>query len=166
MIKSLKKTMTSVLTDISIEWLYPETKEILLSPVGATCLFPGDRLIGYSVVCDTSKYHTNPKSVSILRINYVQIHSLFDTISFPFMYQDKRRRYSMMRSNESTSSVFYHSQEEDAGKVSSESQGSHRENQVSSLFDSFHDTMSESSPVATEQDGMGIAQLGTGCNCR
>uniref|UniRef100_A0A673HH68 von Willebrand factor A domain-containing protein 5B1-like n=1 Tax=Sinocyclocheilus rhinocerous TaxID=307959 RepID=A0A673HH68_9TELE len=98
MIKSLKKSMTSVLTDISIEWLYPETKEILLSPVGATCLFPGDRLIGYSVVCDTSRYHSNPKS-------------------------DKRRRYSMMRSNESSSSVFYHSQEEDAGKVSSDGQG-------------------------------------------
>ncbi len=63
MIKWLKKSMTSVLTDISIEWLYPETKEILLSPVGATCLFPGDRLIGYSVVCDTSRYHPNPKSV-------------------------------------------------------------------------------------------------------
>ncbi|KAI7794448.1 von Willebrand factor A domain-containing protein 5B1 isoform X2 [Triplophysa rosa] len=130
MIKSLKKTMTSVLTDISIEWLYPETKEILLSPVGATCLFPGDRLIGYSVICDTSKYHSNPKS-------------------------DKRRRYSMMRSNESTSSVFYHSQEEDAGKVSSDSQGSHRENQVASVFDSCQDTMSESSSVATEQDAMG-----------
>uniref|UniRef100_A0A672NRG8 von Willebrand factor A domain containing 5B1 n=1 Tax=Sinocyclocheilus grahami TaxID=75366 RepID=A0A672NRG8_SINGR len=64
MIKSLKKSMTSVLTDISIEWLYPETKEILLSPVGVSCLFPGDRLIGYSVVCDTSRYHSNPKSVS------------------------------------------------------------------------------------------------------
>uniref|UniRef100_A0A671QYV9 von Willebrand factor A domain containing 5B1 n=1 Tax=Sinocyclocheilus anshuiensis TaxID=1608454 RepID=A0A671QYV9_9TELE len=98
MIKSLKKSMTSVLTDISIEWLYPETKEILLSPVGVSCLFPGDRLIGYSVVCDTSRYHSNPKS-------------------------DKRKRYSMMRSNESASSVFYHSQEEDAGKVSSDGQG-------------------------------------------
>ncbi|XP_016103404.1 von Willebrand factor A domain-containing protein 5B1-like [Sinocyclocheilus grahami] len=129
MIKSLKKSMTSVLTDISIEWLYPETKEILLSPVGATCLFPGDRLIGYSVVCDTSRYHSNPKS-------------------------DKRRRYSMMRSNESASSVFYHSQEEDAGKVS-DGQGPHRDNQVGSLFDGCQETMSESSPVATEQDIMG-----------
>ncbi|RXN10028.1 von Willebrand factor A domain-containing 5B1 [Labeo rohita] len=128
MIKSLKKSMTSVLTDISIEWLYPETKEILLSPVGATCLFPGDRLIGYSVVCDTSRYHSNPKS-------------------------DKRRRYSMMRSNESASSVFYHSQEEDAGKVPSDGQGPHRDNQVGSLFDGCQET--ESSPIATEQDIMG-----------
>nr|XP_055045072.1 von Willebrand factor A domain-containing protein 5B1-like [Misgurnus anguillicaudatus]XP_055045073.1 von Willebrand factor A domain-containing protein 5B1-like [Misgurnus anguillicaudatus] len=125
MIKSLKKSMTSVLTDISIEWLYPETKEILLSPVGATCLFPGDRLIGYSVVCDTSRHHSNPKS-------------------------DKRRRYSMMRSNESASSVFYHSQEDDGGKVSSD-----KDNQVASLFDACQDIMSESSPVTTEQDAVG-----------
>lgn len=64
MIKSLKKTMSPVLSDISIEWLFPETKEVLLSPVGNTFLFPGDSLIGYCVVCDTTRYHTNPKSVS------------------------------------------------------------------------------------------------------
>ncbi|TRY71341.1 hypothetical protein DNTS_016581 [Danionella cerebrum] len=130
MINSLKKSMTSVLTDISIEWLYPETKEILLSPLGASCLFPGDRLIGYSVLCDTSRYHSNPKS-------------------------DKRRRYSMMRSNESTSSVFFHSQEEDAGKVSSDAVGPHRDSQTQSLFDSCQDTMSESSPNTTEQELIG-----------
>lgn len=67
----------------------------------------------------------------------------------------------MMRSNESASSVFYHSQEEDAGKVSSDSQGSHRDNQVTSLFDSVQDTMSESSPLATEQDTIGTEQLST-----
>lgn len=59
--------MAPVLSDISIEWLYPETKEVLLSPVGTTYLFPGDRLIGYSVVCDTTRYHSNPKSVSKLQ---------------------------------------------------------------------------------------------------
>ena len=64
MIRSLKKTMSPVLSDISIEWLFPETKEVLLSPVGNTFLFPGDSLIGYCVVCDTTRYHTNPKSVS------------------------------------------------------------------------------------------------------
>lgn len=64
MIKSLKKTMSPVLSDISIEWLFPETKEVLLSPVGNTFLFPGDSLIGYCVVCDTTRYHANPKSVS------------------------------------------------------------------------------------------------------
>uniref|UniRef100_A0A3B1JXL1 von Willebrand factor A domain containing 5B1 n=1 Tax=Astyanax mexicanus TaxID=7994 RepID=A0A3B1JXL1_ASTMX len=91
MIRCLKKCMAPVLSDISIEWLYPETKEVLLSPVGTTFLFPGDRLIGYSVVCDATRYHANPKS-------------------------EKRRRYSMMHSNESSSSVFYHSQEEDGGR--------------------------------------------------
>lgn len=64
MIKSLKRTMSPVLSDISIEWLFPETKEVLLSPVGNTFLFPGDSLIGYSVVCDITRYHANPKSVS------------------------------------------------------------------------------------------------------
>uniref|UniRef100_A0A3Q4G5D7 von Willebrand factor A domain containing 5B1 n=1 Tax=Neolamprologus brichardi TaxID=32507 RepID=A0A3Q4G5D7_NEOBR len=102
MIKSLKKTMSPVLSDISIEWLFPETKEVLLSPVGNTFLFPGDSLIGYSVVCDATRYHDNPKS-------------------------DKRRRYSMMRSVESASSVFYHSQEEDPVKTAGDNLGSHRE---------------------------------------
>lgn len=64
MIKCLKKSMAPVLSDISVQWLYPETKEVLLSPVGTTYLFPGDRLIAYSVVCDTTRYHSNPKSVS------------------------------------------------------------------------------------------------------
>ncbi|KAL3059446.1 hypothetical protein OYC64_014121 [Pagothenia borchgrevinki] len=97
MIKSLKKTMCPVLTDISIEWLFPETKEVLLSPVGNNFLFPGDSLIGYSVVCDATRYHNNPKS-------------------------DKRRRYSMMRSVESASSVFFHSQEEDPLRTGGESE--------------------------------------------
>lgn len=69
MIKSLKKTMSPVLSDLSIEWLFPETKEVLLSPVGNAFLFPGDSLIGYSVVCDTTRYHANPKSVRHLAID-------------------------------------------------------------------------------------------------
>lgn len=64
MIKSLKKTMSPVLSDISIEWLFPDTKEVLLSPVGSSFLFPGDGLISYAVVCDATRYHSNPKSVS------------------------------------------------------------------------------------------------------
>ncbi|XP_047433199.1 von Willebrand factor A domain-containing protein 5B1 isoform X2 [Mugil cephalus] len=131
MIKSLKKTMSPVLSDISIEWLFPETKEVLLSPVGNTFLFPGDSLIGYSVVCDTTRYHANPKS-------------------------DKRRRYSMMRSTESASSVFYHSQEEDPVKTAVDSQGSHREAPSLALYDYYQDSMTASSPVTTEQDPMGL----------
>ncbi|XP_029911660.1 von Willebrand factor A domain-containing protein 5B1 [Myripristis murdjan] len=131
MIKSLKRTMCPVLSDIAIEWLFPETKEVLLSPVGSTFLFPGDRLIGYSVVCDTTRYHSNPKS-------------------------DKRRRYSMMRSNESASSVFYHSQEEDPVKMTFDGQGPHREPHSHSLYDSYLDSMSESNPATVEQDLVGI----------
>ncbi|XP_053704743.1 von Willebrand factor A domain-containing protein 5B1 [Synchiropus splendidus] len=114
MIKSLKRTMSPVLSDISIEWLFPETKEVLLSPVGNTFLFPGDNLIGYSVVCDITRYHANPKS-------------------------EKRRRYSMMRSVESASSVFYHSQEEELGRMVLDSQGSNRE----SPFGAQHDSSQE-----------------------
>ncbi|XP_077400010.1 von Willebrand factor A domain-containing protein 5B1 [Vanacampus margaritifer] len=121
MIKSLKKTMCPVLSDISIDWLFPETKEVLLSPVGNTFLYPGDSLIGYAVVCDATRYHANPKS-------------------------DKRRRYSMMRSVGSGSSVFYHSQEEDMLKTSDD-QASYRE----TLNEALHDSNQDS--VAMEHDG-------------
>ncbi|XP_034551162.1 von Willebrand factor A domain-containing protein 5B1 [Notolabrus celidotus] len=131
MIKSLKKTMSPVLSDISIEWLFPETKEVLLSPVGNTFLFPGDSLIGYGVVCDTTRYHANPKS-------------------------DKRRRYSMMRSVESASSVFYHSQEEDLLRTGVDSQGSYREAPSGPLYDSYQDSVTDSSPAPTEQDAAGF----------
>nr|XP_020441224.1 von Willebrand factor A domain-containing protein 5B1 isoform X2 [Monopterus albus] len=131
MIKSLKKTMSPVLSDISIEWLFPETKEVLLSPVGNTFLFPGDSLIGYSVVCDTPRYHTNPKS-------------------------DKRRRYSMMRSVESASSVFYHSQEEDPVKTGVDSQGSCRETPSGPVHEFYLDSMTDDSLVTTDQDIRGL----------
>ncbi|XP_066527542.1 von Willebrand factor A domain-containing protein 5B1 [Hoplias malabaricus] len=130
MIKCLKKSMAPVLSDITTEWLYPETKEVLLSPVGTNYLFAGDRLIGYSVVCDTTRYHPNPKS-------------------------DKRRRYSMMRSNESASSVFYHSQEEEPGKSGSDGQGPPTDAAVTAVFDVYNNPKSESSPVTTEQEIIG-----------
>ncbi|NWV18488.1 VW5B1 protein, partial [Origma solitaria] len=90
MIRSLKKAMAPVLSNVSVEWVFPESTEVLVSPVSPSCLFPGDRLVSYSVICDTSPYLSNPRS-------------------------DKRRQYSMMRSQESGSSVFFHSQEEGAG---------------------------------------------------
>ncbi|NXB20368.1 VW5B1 protein, partial [Rhagologus leucostigma] len=90
MIRSLKKAMAPALSDVSVEWVFPESTEVLVSPVSTSCLFPGDRLVSYSVICDTSPYLSNPRS-------------------------DKRRRYSMMHSQESGSSVFFHSQEEGAG---------------------------------------------------
>ncbi|KAM6240865.1 von Willebrand factor A domain-containing protein 5B1 isoform 2-T2 [Porphyrio hochstetteri] len=90
MIRSLKKAMAPVLSDVSVEWVFPESTEVLVSPISTSCLFPGDHLVGYGIICDTSPYISNPRS-------------------------DKRRRYSMMRSQESGSSVFFHSQEEGAG---------------------------------------------------
>ncbi|KAG7259016.1 hypothetical protein CRUP_013869 [Coryphaenoides rupestris] len=126
MIRSLKRAMMSpVLSDIAIEWLFPETKEVLLSPVSSSFLFPGDRLIGYSVVCDTTRYHPNPNT-------------------------DKRRRYSMMRSNESASSVFFHSQEEEPWR----SPGSDAQGPQTPLSSSYQDSVSESSPVPTQQDAV------------
>ncbi|XP_061647363.1 von Willebrand factor A domain-containing protein 5B1 [Phyllopteryx taeniolatus] len=128
MIKSLKKTMCPVLSDISIDWLFPETKEVLLSPVGNTFLYPGDSLIGYAVVCDATRYHADPKS-------------------------DKRRRYSMMRSVGSGSSVFYPSQEEDLLKTSADEQASYRETPSEALHDSNQDSVMDAISVAMEHDG-------------
>ncbi|NWX36652.1 VW5B1 protein, partial [Notiomystis cincta] len=90
MIQSLKKAMAPVLSDVSVEWVFPESTEVLVSPVSTSCLFPGDHLVSYGVICDASPYLSTPRS-------------------------DKRRRYSMMHSQESGSSVFFHSQEEGAG---------------------------------------------------
>ncbi|XP_040507314.1 von Willebrand factor A domain-containing protein 5B1 isoform X3 [Gallus gallus] len=86
-VRSLKKAMAPVLSDVSVEWVFPESTEALVSPLSSSCLFPGDRLVGYSIICDTSLYISKPRA-------------------------DKRRRYSTMRSQESGSSVFFHSQEE------------------------------------------------------
>nr|XP_057940375.1 von Willebrand factor A domain-containing protein 5B1 [Doryrhamphus excisus] len=128
MIKSLKKTMCPVLSDISIEWLFPETKEVLLSPVGNTFLYPGDSLIGYAVVCDATRYHANPKS-------------------------DKRRRYSMMHSVGSGSSVFYHSQDEDLLRTPADSaQVAFKETPQSAHLNSNQDAIMDASFVTTDHD--------------
>ncbi|XP_041911218.1 von Willebrand factor A domain-containing protein 5B1 [Arvicola amphibius] len=90
MIKSLKKAMAPVLSDVTVEWVFPETTEVLISPVSTSSLFPGERLMGYGIVCDASLYISN---------------------SSP----DKRRKYGTLQAQESSSSVFYHSQEEGLG---------------------------------------------------
>ncbi|XP_053545827.1 von Willebrand factor A domain-containing protein 5B1 [Bombina bombina] len=97
MLQSLKKSMAPVLTDVTVEWVFPESSEVLISPVSSSFLFPGDRLVGYGVVCNTSRYLSNPRT-------------------------DKRRRYSMMRSQESGSSVFFQSQEDSSGSGGSKGQ--------------------------------------------
>ncbi|XP_045882549.1 von Willebrand factor A domain-containing protein 5B1 [Meles meles] len=103
MIKSLKKAMAPVLSDVTVEWVFPETTEVLISPVSTSSLFPGERLVGYGIVCDASLYISHPRS-------------------------DKRRRYSMLHSQGSSSSVFYHSQDEGPSpdaRNSAKSMGSH-----------------------------------------
>ncbi|KAM8927489.1 von Willebrand factor A domain-containing protein 5B1 isoform 2-T2 [Pelodytes ibericus] len=94
MLQSLKKSMAPVLSDVTVEWIFPESTEVLISPISSSFLFPGDRLVGYGVVCSTARYLSNPRS-------------------------DKRRRYSMMHSQESGSSVFFQSQDESSGSGSS-----------------------------------------------
>ncbi|XP_004678624.1 PREDICTED: von Willebrand factor A domain-containing protein 5B1 [Condylura cristata] len=87
MVKSLKKAMAPVLSDVTVEWVFPETTEVLISPVSSSSLFPGERLVGYGIVCDASLYISKPRS-------------------------DKKPRYHTLHSQESSSSVFYHSQDE------------------------------------------------------
>ncbi|XP_052572459.1 von Willebrand factor A domain-containing protein 5B1 isoform X1 [Peromyscus californicus insignis] len=87
MIKSLKKAMAPMLSDVTVEWVFPETTEVLISPVSTSSLFPGDRLMGYGIVCDASLYISNSR-------------------------YDKRRKYGMLHAQDSSSSVFYHSQDE------------------------------------------------------
>lgn len=61
----------------------------------------------------------------------------------------------MMRSIESASSVFYHSQEEDPVKTGVDGSGSYREAPSGALYDSYQDSMIDNSPITTEQDIMG-----------
>ncbi|XP_036888807.1 von Willebrand factor A domain-containing protein 5B1 [Sturnira hondurensis] len=93
MVKSLKKAMAPVLSDVTVEWVFPETTEVLISPVSTSTLFPGERLVGYGIVCDASLFASDSRS-------------------------DERTRYSMLHSQESGSSVFYQSQDEGPGSES------------------------------------------------
>ncbi|XP_020828842.1 von Willebrand factor A domain-containing protein 5B1 isoform X1 [Phascolarctos cinereus] len=72
MIKSLKKAMAPVLSDVSVEWNFPESMEVLISPINSSSLFPGDRLVGYGIMCNctyhpgsrVSHHHSAPGSQS------------------------------------------------------------------------------------------------------
>ncbi|KAM6435479.1 von Willebrand factor A domain-containing protein 5B1 isoform 2-T2 [Liasis olivaceus] len=133
MIKSLKKAMAPVVSDVSVDWVFPETTEVLISPVNASCLFPGDRLVAYSIVCDTSLYISNPRL-------------------------DKRRRYSMLHSQESGSSVFFHSQEEGGGggglenwEASKDPESGFPSERISGEMGSESDMDSGTDPITTSQ---------------
>ncbi|XP_016277557.2 von Willebrand factor A domain-containing protein 5B1 isoform X2 [Monodelphis domestica] len=58
MIKSLKKAMAPVLSDVTVEWIFPDTAEVLISPLNSISLFPGDRLVGYGIVCNSHSYQS------------------------------------------------------------------------------------------------------------
>lgn len=61
----------------------------------------------------------------------------------------------MMRSIESASSVFYHSQEEEPAKTAADSQGSNRDVLPGPLCDSYHDTMIDGGAATAEHDASG-----------
>ncbi|XP_072465242.1 von Willebrand factor A domain-containing protein 5B1 isoform X2 [Notamacropus eugenii] len=54
MIKSLKKAMAPVLSDVTVEWNFPESAEVLISPISSSSLFPGDRLVSYAIVWNST----------------------------------------------------------------------------------------------------------------
>ncbi|XP_068934562.1 von Willebrand factor A domain-containing protein 5B1 [Petaurus breviceps papuanus] len=69
MIKSLKKAMAPVLSDVTVEWNFPENAEVLISPISSSSLFPGDRLVGYGIMCNSTyqpssriHHHSAPRS--------------------------------------------------------------------------------------------------------
>ncbi|XP_077413737.1 von Willebrand factor A domain-containing protein 5B2 [Vanacampus margaritifer] len=56
LIKSLKKALEPVLTDVRIDWYLPENMEALLSPNEIPALYPGNRLIGYCTLYDMTTF--------------------------------------------------------------------------------------------------------------
>ncbi|KAK7945698.1 hypothetical protein WMY93_001426 [Mugilogobius chulae] len=56
LIKSLKKAFEPVLTDVRIDWYLPENMEALLSPYEIPPLYPGNCLIGYCTLYDTTHF--------------------------------------------------------------------------------------------------------------
>lgn len=60
-----------------------------------------------------------------------------------------------MRSIESASSVFYHSQEEEPGRTAADSQSSSRDVHPAPLCDSYHDSMMDGGTGTAEHDASG-----------
>uniref|UniRef100_UPI00398E781E von Willebrand factor A domain-containing protein 5B1 n=1 Tax=Pristiophorus japonicus TaxID=55135 RepID=UPI00398E781E len=63
LIKSLKKAIEPVMSDITIEWYLPDTLEVLLSPSEIGPLYPGDHLNGYGVIYDLSGFQRKKDAV-------------------------------------------------------------------------------------------------------
>lgn len=64
LIKSLKKAIEPVMSDITIEWYLPDTLEVLLSPMEIGPLYPGDHLNSYGVIYDLSGFQRKKNVVS------------------------------------------------------------------------------------------------------
>ncbi|XP_007887560.2 von Willebrand factor A domain-containing protein 5B1 [Callorhinchus milii] len=63
LIKSLKKAIEPVMSDITIEWYLPDTLEVLLSPTEIGPLYPGEHLISYGVLFDLSGFQRKKNTV-------------------------------------------------------------------------------------------------------
>ncbi|MBN3296887.1 VW5B2 protein, partial [Amia calva] len=63
LIKSLKKALEPVLTDVHIDWYVPDNMEALLSPNEIGPLYPGSRLIGYCTLYDVSAFRSRKAGV-------------------------------------------------------------------------------------------------------
>lgn len=65
LIKSLKKALEPVLTDVRIDWFLPENLEAFLSPSEIPPLYPGDRLIGYCTLYDMTNFKEKKTEVRV-----------------------------------------------------------------------------------------------------
>lgn len=65
LIKSLKKALEPVLTDVRIDWFLPENLEAFLSPSEIPPLYPGDRLIGYCTLYDMTNFKAKKTEVCV-----------------------------------------------------------------------------------------------------
>ncbi|XP_063049079.1 von Willebrand factor A domain-containing protein 5B1 [Engraulis encrasicolus] len=63
LIKSLKKALEPVLTDVRIDWYVPDNMEALLSPNEIPPLYPGSRLIGYCTLYDVAPFRNKKTEV-------------------------------------------------------------------------------------------------------
>ncbi|XP_019712211.1 von Willebrand factor A domain-containing protein 5B2-like [Hippocampus comes] len=87
LIKSLKKALEPVLTDVRIDWYLPENMEALLSPNEIPALYPGNRLIGYCTLYDMTTFKAKKTERGYKGIHNTSMGSVFcpsnDDISPP-----------------------------------------------------------------------------------
>ncbi|KAM4041441.1 von Willebrand factor A domain-containing protein 5B2 isoform 2-T5 [Anomaloglossus baeobatrachus] len=67
LIKSLKKALEPVLSDITIDWYMPETMEALLTPNDIAPLYSGDSLISYCTLYNTASFRSKKGPTRVAR---------------------------------------------------------------------------------------------------